>query len=476
MNILRLRDYQSDLMGRTGAALRRVRRVLMQCPPGGGKTAIATSIANAYAAQLRQAWFICHRAELIEQTSKTFSKYGLQHGFIAAGYPQSLGALVQICSIDTLKNRLESLVAPAVALIDECHHSGAAGWAMVIQWLTDNGTKIIGLSGTPQRHDGAGLDAHFDELVLGPTVAWLMANGHLSQYAIYAPSAPDMAGVKKQFGEWERGETVKRMRAPKLTGDMIKHWRKLASGMRTVGFAMTVSHSKYMAELFNAAGIASAHLDGKTPKAERKRIIMDFAEGRIFVIWNVALFGEGFDLAAIAQIDITIDCIIDAAPTRSLSWYLQKIMRPMRPAPGKEAIILDHAGNSNAHGYPDDERDWLTTWKGRDKGKKAANDNAPPPPVTCEECFRQIRRPLPECCPGCGKLLTAAQKAIAVSPEELKRKTDADKKATKQRLAFEQAQCESLAELADLFRKRGHKKPVERAGIVFGSRRRKQHA
>jgi len=471
---IQLRDYQIDLQARTGQALRRVKRVLLQCPPGGEKTAIATSIASAFAGKSKEVWFICHRAELVEQTSKTFTKFGLQHGYIVAGFPMSLGQMVQVCSIDTLKNRLKMLKAPRIALIDECHHSGAAGWAMVIAWLVENGAQIIGLSGTPQRHDGVGLDAHFDELVLGPAVAWLMAEGHLSQYAIYAPSAPDMKGVKKFMGEWAKADTEERMKKPKLTGDIIDHWKKLASGKRTIGFAATVAHSQYMADLFNASGIPSAHLDGKTPKAERKRIIMEYAAGRLFVIWNVGLFGEGFDLSAIAQMDITIDCIIDAAPTLSLSWYLQKVMRPMRPAPGKEAIILDHAGNSNRHGYPDDEREW--TLEGKGKTKKAANDNAPPPPFTCEKCFRQIKRPLPECCPGCDKRLIAEVKPPEVAEGELKRLTEADKRATRARLIQEQAECKDIGALADLGRKRGYKNPLVWANKVFGGRRRKQHA
>ena len=429
-------------------------------------------MASAFANRGAQAWFICHRAELVEQTSKTFQRYGLAHSYIVAGLPMSLGMMVQVCSIDTLKNRLEKLKAPRIALIDECHHSGAAGWAMVIAWLVENGAQIIGLSGTPQRHDGVGLDAHFDELVLGPTVAWLMAEGHLSQYAIYAPSAPDMKGVRKFMGDYAKADTEERMRKPKLTGDMISHWRKHADGKRTIGFAVTVAHSVYLCEQFNLAGIPSAHLDGKTPKAERKRIIMDYAHGKLKVIWNVGLFGEGFDLSAIAQMDITIDCIIDAAPTMSLSWYLQKVMRPMRPAPGKEAIILDHAGNSNRHGYPDDEREW--SLEGKEKGKKAANDNVPPPPVTCEKCFRQIKRPLPECCPGCGKRLAAEVKPMEVAEGELQRKTEADKRETRARLIQEQIECKDIGALADLGRKRGYKNPIAWAGKVFGGRKKKQ--
>jgi DNA repair protein RadD len=450
-----LRPYQEKLRADVGMALRRSKRVMLQSAPGSGKTCIATSIASAFASRSSEAWFICHRAELVEQTSKTFTRYGLAHSFIAAGYPQDLNSLVKICSIDTLKNRLAALRAPRIALVDEAHHGGAAGWALVIDWLVENGAQVIGLSGTPQRHDGAGLDKHFDEIVLGPTVAWLMAEGYLSQYKIFAPSAPDMQGVRKLMGEYNKKDAAERMDKPKLTGDMIAHWLKLAKGLRTIGFAVNVQHSMHLVAEFNAAGIRAAHLDGNTPKADRKRIINMFADGELDVIWNVALFGEGFDLSAISGRDITIDCVIDAAPGLSLPWYLQKVMRPMRPRPGKVAIILDHAGNSNRHGFPDDERDW--TLEGKATGKKAANDNAPPPPVTCEGCFQQIRRPVPECCPHCGKRMLAEVKPIKVADGELKEVTEAEKRATRARLKAEEKECETLGDWVKLEKERQYK-------------------
>ena len=77
------------------------------------------------------AWFICHRRELIDQTSKTFDKFGLHHGFIAAGYPVNPLQKIQICSIDTLKNRLDKVKPPDFIMWDECHHLGAAGWDKV---------------------------------------------------------------------------------------------------------------------------------------------------------------------------------------------------------------------------------------------------------------------------------------------------------------------------------------------------------
>jgi superfamily II DNA or RNA helicase len=225
-----------------------------------------------------------------------------------------------------------------------------------------------------------------------------------------------------------------------------------------------------MVEAFNAAGIPAAHLDGGTNKGERKRIIQEFAAGRIQVLWNVSLFGEGFDLAAIAQQDVTIDCVILNRQTQSISLFLQMVGRALRPYAGKLAIILDHAGNTHKHGFPDDEREW--SLDGRAKGGKAANDNGPPPPVICEGCFNAIRRPLPPECPHCGKRMVAEVKEIEVADGELQEMTEADKRAVRQRLKQEQAEARTLDELVSLARKRGYKSPMKWAQHVHGNRRR----
>lgn len=466
---IKLRDYQEDIVRRTGQALRRVRRVLVVLPPGGGKTVIAAFIAQRFASRDQQTFFNCHRAELLKQTSGTFSDCGLPHSFIAAGRPMYVNAKVQVCSIDTLKNRLLKLQEPKVVIWDECHHIGAAGWAAIMEaWPR---AYHIGLTGTPWRLDGTGLGEYFEEMVLGPTTAQLIAMGNLAPYEIFAPDTPDMKGVRKQMGDYAKKDAADKMAEPKLIGNIIRHWRANAAGMLTVGYAVNVAHSRYLTEQFNLAGIPAAHLDGGTENAERTRVIQHYADGKVLVLWNVGLFGEGFDLSAWAGRPVTIDAAILANPTQSLSKYLQESMRPMRPRPGKVAIINDHAGNSNRHGFPDDEREWCL--ESREKNG-AANDNAPPPPITCEGCFRQIRRPTPQCCPHCGKqLLTEAEATpIEVAEGELKRRTEDEKAAIRRKLAFEQSQAKTLEELVALGRKRGYSSPMAWARKVFAGRRR----
>ena len=467
---IQLRDYQNTMIGGARDALRRAQRVLLQAPTGAGKTVLAAYMIGQTSIRGESAWFLCHRAELVQQTSLTLSRFDIAHGIIAAGYAP-LPAPVQVCSIDTLKNRLETLTAPRVAVVDEAHHSSAAGWARVIKWLTDAGTLIIGLSATPQRLDGVGLAEHFDAIVLGPAVAWLIEHGHLSPYMAFIPDVPDMRGVRRSMGDYSRSESAEKMSKPKLTGNIIHHWRTRACGKRTVGFAVNVAHSRHLADSFCAAGIPAAHLDGGTDKRDRRRIIEQYAAGELQVLFNVSLFGEGFDLSAIAQTDVTIDCVIDAAPTQSLALALQRWGRALRPAPGKTAVLLDHAGNMLRHGFPDDER----TWSLAGIDRKAANDNSPPPPVICEGCFNAIRRPLPPACPHCGKSLKAKQQEIEVAEGELRAADEAARESVRAKLKREEQRARSIDELAAIYARRGVSNPIGRAVAEFGSFRFRRH-
>lgn len=464
-----LRDYQQDIIDRGRQAMRKHKRILFQAPTGAGKTALASFMAAQTSGRGAQVWFICHRAELVLQTSLTFRKFGIDHGFIAAGYPMNLRAGVQICSMDTLKNRITTLQPPKLAIVDECHHCGAAGWARVVAWLYENGAYVIGLSATPKRLDGAGLDEHFDDIIIGPPVRWLMDNGHLSQYRMFCPDIPDMKGVRKQMGDFAKGDAAEKMDKPKLTGNIINHWRKYANGMKTVGFAVNIAHSQHLTRAFLDAGIRAAHLDGGTDKAERKRIIQAYAHDELDVIFNVSLFGEGFDLSAIAQTDVTIDCLIDAQPTQSLSLVLQKDGRVLRPSPGKTAVILDHAGNALRHGFPDDDREW--TLAGDENGQKSGGSDGPPPPVICKGCFNAIRRPLPPSCPHCQKSLQAEAKEIEVAEGELREMDEKAKESLRAKMKREEDACKDIGALTALAMKRGVPNPSGWAIAKMGGRR-----
>lgn len=435
----------------------RVRRVLLQAPTGAGKTALASYMIGGTAARGKVAYFICHRAELIAQTSATFRKYGIPHSFIAAGLPYDPRQPVQICSIDTLKTRAHLVPEPHLAVWDECHHIAAAGWLAVMNGWTR--CYHIGLSATPWRTDGTGLGGMFDEMVLGPTVAWLIEHGHLAQYLAFVPEGGMKMHDKRRKNEFTAADIDKKVDRPKLVGDNITHWRLHANGLRTIAFGYSLDFCQYMVQQFNAAGIPSAYLDGTTDKNERRNTINAYADGRIMVLWNRYLFGEGFDLAAIAQRDVTIDCVIDDAPTISLSMAMQRWGRTLRPKP-YPAVILDHAGNILKHGFPDDEREWDLA--DREKSGGAGGSEGPPPPVICEGCFNAIKRPLPPCCPHCGKSLRmAANFDDAVDDSQgLVAANDNEKAAIRAQRKREENEARDLGALIALGKRRGYTNPT----------------
>ena len=447
-----LRDYQTDIVNNVRAALKRTRKVLLQAPTGAGKTAMATYVASNAQDKGQRVWFIVHRQELILQTSLTFNKFDVKHSFIASSETTDDSATVFICGIDTVKRRIAKMAPeqlPTLVIWDECHHVGAAGWTDVMNQLGE--AWHIGLSATPQRLDGAGLDTHFGELVPGPQTQWLIDHGHLSPYRIYAPSKPDLEGVHTLGGDFKANELANAMK-PSLTGDAVQHWLKLAKGRpRTVTFAITRKHSESIVAAFNEAGIPSAHLDGDTPKELRAETIQRFARGELINLVNVGLMGEGFDLSAIAGTDVTVDCVVLLRPTQSLSLYLQMVGRALRPAPGKTAIILDHAGNAHRHGLPSDARTW--TLQGRDK-KARGQGEGPPPPATCPECFGQIARPCPDMCPMCGGFIPKASRELPKTKAEELVELKATKAAAKAAKAEEKERLQKEAEALAVLRKR----------------------
>ena len=411
---INLRDYQDQMIEALRVALRSFRNVLLQSPTGSGKTVLASFMLDSVKEKGNRGFFICHRRELIDQTAKTFDKFGIPYGFIAAGYPQNFYQPIQICSIDTLKNRLGKTPIPDFCIWDESHHIGAAGWDKVHKFFDK--AYHVGLSATPERLDGKGLDKAFDTLVPGPQTAWLIEQGFLAKYKLFSVPGIDLNGVHSRMGDFVKSESEAAMDKPSITGDIVRQWKNNAYGRITIGFAMTVKYSMILVEKFNAAGIRAEHLDAKTPKEDRRKILRELATGKVQIVFNVGLFGEGYDLAANSGLDVAVGCVIDAAPTQSLSMWLQRCGRALRPQEDP-AIILDHAGNFGRHGAPCRERSW--SLEGRETNYRAASEDAAATDTVrqCSKCYF-VEEPQP-ICSNCGHVHETGRKIKEVEGELL---------------------------------------------------------
>lgn len=392
---MQYRPYQSDMVHEIRLALRPVaagglghRSVCVVLPTGGGKTIIFAGMVAGAAAKEKSAWAMAHREELVWQMSDKFSLFGVHHGIIKPGVPET-PSLVQACMIQTLKNRMGRYRAPDVVIVDECHHTPSSTYSDLLKLLPAT-TKIIGFTATPERLDGKGLGAHYDHMIQGPTIQELIGLGFLVPPVVYAPPTVDTSGLHTKMGDYVRSEAVDLCDKPKITGDIIEHYKKLANGLAAVAFCITVEHAEHMAREFNAAGIPSASVDGGMTRDARKATLDAFRDGRIQVLTSCDLISEGFDLPR-------IECAILVRPTRSLGLYLQQVGRALRPAPGKlRAVILDHVENTLRHGLPDDDRMWFL--EGR-KSREKKDGDVEIKCKTCPDCYCVYSTRV---CPACG--------------------------------------------------------------------------
>jgi superfamily II DNA or RNA helicase len=180
-----------------------------------------------------------------------------------------------------------------------------------------------------------------------------------------------------------------------------------------VVFATGVAHSLHLRDEFRRAGVLAEHIDGTTPIEERDKILADLAAGTVDVVCNAMVLIEGFDCP-------DIGCLVLARPTKSLGLHRQMVGRGLRPSSGKtDCLILDHAGNTFRHGFPDDEIKWAleTDRRAQNLTQLARGGQGTQSLTNCPECsaVRQQGKP----CPACGWRPRSKAAAVEVAQGEL---------------------------------------------------------
>jgi superfamily II DNA or RNA helicase len=345
---MQLRPYQTDLVQQVRQAWRQgFKAPCIVLPCGGGKSCIVAEMARQTTLNGKRVLFLVHRKELCEQIEKTFALWGVNMD------------LCRVMMVQTATRRLAKLDKPALIITDENHHSLARTYRRIYDYFPD--VYRVGVTATPIRLNGGGLGDVNDKLIVGVSAKWLIENKCLSPYDYFSPSIADLTGLRSRSGEYIAGDVEQRLKKPKICGDAVSYYRRLADGKKAICYCVTVEHSKDMAAAFNNAGIPAAHIDAETPKAQRAQIIEAFRRGDIRILCNVDLISEGFDVP-------DCECSILLRPTKSLTLFIQQSMRCMRYRPNKRAIIIDHVGNYARFGLPDQDRKWSLDTKKTSEG------------------------------------------------------------------------------------------------------------
>ena len=396
-----LRQYQIDCISHLRESITRGhKKVVLQMATGAGKTTVAAEMIRLANQKGKKCLFLADRIELVEQTSKRFDYEGIPHGIIMASHPRyEPHSINQICSPQTMARR--AIPQADLVIIDECHVAYGVHKKMM-QLLPE--AVFIGLSATPF---SKGLGKLYSDLVVGATTIDLTNKGYLVPVKVFAPSKPDLTRLKMIGGDYDEKELFSRVNKPKLIADVVDTWIKLGENRPTIGFGVNVLHSQSICHEFRSKGIRAEHIDSYMPKAEREQKVKDFKDGYIRVLMNVGILDKGFDYPEAS-------CLIMARPTKSLMVYIQQAGRVLRTHESKvDAIILDHAGNTEQHGFVTDELP--QELDDGQKKKKEATVKKKEDPVICSSCAF-VKPPKTLQCPLCG--FTAKKTNIGVNTEK----------------------------------------------------------
>lgn len=415
---LTLRPYQVEALAKIEAAeARGVRRQLGVAATGAGKTCMFVALAER---RRGRTLILAHRDELIEQAATKVREIWPDADVgIVKGPRNEWRSQVVVASVQTLArpNRLEqvptvlsdpgfSLLAPPapfdLVVCDEAHHARADSYMRIFAHLgagnpgpcteclveghharpatpeeVDDGHELgvafdvcpprgpllLGVTATPDRGDGKGLDDVFDEIVFSYDILWCIRAGYLCDLRGLRVQLDqlDLSAVKVSGGDYQAGSAGRALEdagAPEL---IVAAWLEHALGRRTLVFTPTVALAAEVQAEFQAAGVRAGMVSGETPLDERRATLAAYSRGDLDVIANVGVLSEGYD-------EPRTDCIVVARPTKSRALYAQIIGRGCRKHPDKtDCLILDVVGATGAHslvtipslfGVEDQERVW----------------------------------------------------------------------------------------------------------------------
>jgi superfamily II DNA or RNA helicase len=326
-------------------------RNLVVAPTGTGKTWVsAFDYQRLRKAGYERLLFVAHRNEILEQSQAVYRQVlddqTFGERFIAGERPTNWNHV--FASIQSIHRHIDRLDPTQfdVVIVDEFHHAEAETYIKLLKHLKPK--VLVGLTATPERADNRNVLRWFDERIASEMRLWeALDQGLLAPFHYFGVGdGTDLRGVGFQRGRYVTSElegvlTGDHVRAKRIL-ESVREWVLDPAKMRALGFCVGIHHAKFMAQQFNAAGLASVALDGETDAATRLDAVKRLRRGELQAIFTVDIFNEGVDIPE-------VDTLLLLRPTESATVFLQQLGRGLRWAEGKSVLtVLDFIGQAHA--------------------------------------------------------------------------------------------------------------------------------
>ncbi|MDC8831857.1 DUF3427 domain-containing protein [Alteromonas gilva] len=326
-------------------------RNLVVAATGTGKTLIsAFDFANFLKAKPdAKLLFVAHREEILIQARAAYRGVlrNMDFGELWVGNKTPAHYRQLFASVQTLNNRISELQLDSdyydYIVIDEVHHVAAISYRSILAHFTP--TILLGLTATPERHDGSDILADFGGVIAAEIrLPEAVNRRHLCPFQYFGiDDETDLRAIPWQRGRYDIAKltnvyTSNQSRFNKILLSMQEIITDISS-MKALAFCVSKEHANYMGRQFLLKGIKADVLTSENSQ-DRHRKQQAIRSGEINVLCVVDIFNEGIDIPE-------IDTLLFLRPTESLTIFLQQLGRGLRLADNKECCtVLDFVGNA----------------------------------------------------------------------------------------------------------------------------------
>jgi DNA repair protein RadD len=324
------------------------------------------------------------------------------YGLYCAGLGKKNGhAQIVFATIGSIHDKAMQTGAFNLCIIDECHLVNPKEIGTYRKMIADYTRlnpkfRVIGFTGTPFRGNGIliteGEQALFTDIATEISIGELLEQGYLSPLVLSETrTKTDITGVHidSKTGDFKINELAKAIDRDDVTKSVVTEIIEAGHDRKSwLIFGVDVQHCEHLHEELERRGIHGAVVHGKTPKAQRDRILAQFKAHKLRYVVNCQILTTGFDHAA-------TDLIALVRNTRSPCLFVQMGGRGLRVAEGKrDCLWLDFTDSTAVLGSID-------TIRGRRENKNK-KDGTPilkkcpicgaacPPAATVCECGHEF--------------------------------------------------------------------------------------
>ena len=331
---LTLRDYQ---VAQCSAVYREARagrgRTVINSPVGSGKSAVIAELCR----RAKKPLVISPALSVLDQLSANLSDWlgefvDVEQGFRRVSGNSMMRSRVIMASRNSLlsrsRYRRSAFNDRTLVVFDECHIGMTPPMMEMLEWFEGQGAYVVGLSATPYKGKGKPLPwwsrpCYAYSMIDAIRDGWLVRPRGI----MTAASSLDLRVVEDAAGEWNQSQLAAVLNDEQVVHEVANLVMQTFRGQPSAVYCQNIQQAKLLAEVIERWGYTPALVYSGQQPEDRKAHMEAFRDGHTNIICNVNVLAYGWDHPRLKN-------IYNAAPTRSLPRYEQRIGRGTRPLKG----------------------------------------------------------------------------------------------------------------------------------------------